>query len=107
MADGKISIEFDIPVEKVHSDTELINNYLSGIGKDAGSEMDRSFSDNADEMVKKSQATSNEIDQTLGKEHKTKITADGSNAENEIKKIDEKYSRKAVTDKFIKFMEEE
>nr|WP_321314924.1 tape measure protein [uncultured Ligilactobacillus sp.] len=91
MADGKISIEFDIPVEKVHSDTELINNYLSGIGKDAGSEMDRSFSDNADEMVKKSQATSNEIDQTLGKEHKTKITADGSNAENEIKKIDEKY----------------
>lgn len=91
MADGKISIEVDVPVEKVHSDTELVNKYLSEIGQNAGDELDTNFSDNVDQVVKKSQEISEKLDKTLGKEHKTKITADGSEAKKEANELDKKY----------------
>ena len=80
MADGTIKIDIDIPVNKVKSDTQEINHMVENIGKNAGKDMDRSFKKNAESVKREAKSTGEAIDKDIGKEHKTKIKVDGSEA---------------------------
>ena len=80
MADGTIKIDIDIPVNKVKSDTQEINHMVENIGKNAGKDMDSSFKKNAESVKHEAKSTGQAIDKDIGKEHKTKIKVDGSEA---------------------------
>ena len=80
MADGTIKIDIDIPVNKVKSDTQEINHMVENIGKNAGKDMDSSFKKNAESVKHEAKSTGEAIDKDIGKEHKTKIKVDGSEA---------------------------
>ena len=80
MADGTIKIDIDIPVNKVKSDTQEINHMVENIGKNAGKDMDSSFKKNAESVKREAKSTGEAIDKDIGKEHKTKIKVDGSEA---------------------------
>ncbi len=80
MADGTIKIDIDIPVNKVKSDTQEINHMVENIGKNAGKDMDSSFKKNAESVKREAKSTGQAIDKDIGKEHKTKIKVDGSEA---------------------------
>ena len=80
MADGTIKIDIDIPVNKVKSDTQEINHMVENIGKNAGKDMDSSFKKNAENVKHEAKSTGEAIDKDIGKEHKTKIKVDGSEA---------------------------
>ena len=80
MADGTIKIDIDIPVNKVKSDTQEINHMVEKIGKNAGKDMDSSFKKNAESVKHEAKSTGEAIDKDIGKEHKTKIKVDGSEA---------------------------
>lgn len=80
MADGTIKIDIDIPVNKVKSDTQEINYMVENIGKNAGKDMDSSFKKNAESVKREAKSTGQVIDKDIGKEHKTKIKVDGSEA---------------------------
>lgn len=80
MADGTIKIDIDIPVNKVKSDTQEINHMVENIGKNAGKDMDSSFKKNAESVKHEAKSTGEAIDKDIGREHKTKIKVDGSEA---------------------------
>lgn len=80
MADGTIQIDVEIPVNKVKSDAQEIDNILQKVGKDSGNKLDESFNKNAEKVKRKAKETSKAIDNSLGKNHKTKIIADNSDA---------------------------
>ena len=80
MADGTIKIDIDIPVNKVKSDSHAVNEELERIGKNAGKDMDSSFKKNAESVKREAKSTGQVIDKDIGKEHKTKIKVDGSEA---------------------------
>lgn len=80
MADGTIKIDIDIPVNKVKSDTQEINHMVENIGKNAGKDMDSSFKKNTESVKREAKSTGQVIDKDIGKEHKTKIKVDGSEA---------------------------
>ena len=80
MADGTIKIDIDIPVNKVKSDTQEINHMVENVGKNAGKDMDSSFKKNAESVKHEAKSTGQAIDKDIGKEHKTKIKVDGSEA---------------------------
>lgn len=80
MADGTIKIDIDIPVNKVKSDSHAVNEELECIGKNAGKDMDSSFKKNAETVKREAKSTGQAIDKDIGKEHKTKIKVDGSEA---------------------------
>lgn len=80
MADGTIKIDIDIPINKVKSDTQEINHMVENIGKNAGKDMDSSFKKNAESVKREAKSTGQVIDKDIGKEHKTKIKVDGSEA---------------------------
>ena len=80
MADGTIKIDIDIPVNKVKSDSRAVNEELERIGKNAGKDMDSSFKKNAESVKHEAKSTGQAIDKDIGKEHKTKIKVDDSEA---------------------------
>ena len=84
MADGTIKIDIDIPVNKVKSDTQEINHMVENIGKNAGKDMDSSFKKNADSVKREAKSTGESIDKSIGREHKTKIKVDSSEAKTKI-----------------------
>ena len=84
MADGTIKIDIDIPVNKVKSDSHVVNEELERIGKNAGKDMDSSFKKNADSVKREAKSTGEDIDKSIGKEHKTKIEVDSSKAKTQI-----------------------
>lgn len=84
MADGTIKIDIDIPVNKVKSDSHAVNEELERIGKNAGKDMDSSFKKNADSVKREAKSTSESIDKSIGREHKTKIKVDSSAAKTKI-----------------------
>lgn len=84
MADGTIKIDIDIPVNKVKSDSHAVNEELERIGKNAGKDMDSSFKKNADSVKREAKSTGESIDKSIGKEHKTKIEVDSSEAKTKI-----------------------
>lgn len=84
MADGTIKIDIDIPVNKVKSDSHAVNEELERIGKNAGKDMDSSFKKNADSVKREAKSTSESIDKSIGREHKTKIKVDSSEVKTKI-----------------------
>ena len=84
MADGTIKIDIDIPVNKVKSDSHAVNEELERIGKNAGKDMDSSFKKNAESVKREAKSTSESIDKSIGREHKTKIKVDSSEAKTKI-----------------------
>ncbi|MBI1695155.1 tape measure protein [Lactobacillus crispatus] len=84
MADGTIKIDIDIPVNKVKSDSHAVNEELERIGKNAGKDMDSSFKKNADNVKREAKSTGESIDKSIGREHKTKIKVDSSEAKTKI-----------------------
>ena len=84
MADGTIKIDIDIPVNKVKSDSHAVNEELERIGKNAGKDMDSSFKKNAETVKREAKSTGESIDKSIGKEHKTKIKVDSSEAKTKI-----------------------
>lgn len=100
MADGTIKIDIDIPVNKVKSDSHAVNEELERIGKNAGKDMDSSFKKNADSVRREAKSASESIDKSIGREHKTEIKVDSSEAKtkiNETKHDLDKISKKHET----------
>lgn len=67
MADGKIVIDIDIPVDKVKTDAQLIDQVLNALGKDAGKELDNSFEQSTNQVKQDADDTSKEVNEKLGK----------------------------------------
>lgn len=67
MADGKITIDIDIPVDKVKTDAQLIDQILNSLGRDAGKELDSSFEESTDKVKQKADETSKDVDEKLSK----------------------------------------
>lgn len=67
MADGKITIDIDIPVDKVKTDAQLIDQILNSLGRDAGKELDSSFEESTDKVKQKANETSKDVDEKLSK----------------------------------------
>ncbi|WP_144231780.1 aggregation-promoting factor C-terminal-like domain-containing protein [Lactobacillus gasseri] len=67
MADGKIVIDIDIPVDKVKTDAQLIDQILNSLGRDAGKELDSSFEESTDKVKQKADETSKDVDEKLSK----------------------------------------
>lgn len=67
MADGKITIDIDIPVDKVKTDAQLIDQILNSLGRDAGKELDSSFEESTDKVKQKADETSKDVDEKLNK----------------------------------------
>lgn len=67
MADGRITIDIDIPVDKVKTDAQLIDQILNSVGRDAGKELDSSFEESTDKVKQKADETSKDVDEKLSK----------------------------------------
>lgn len=67
MADGKITIDIDIPVDKVKTDAQLIDQILNSLGRDAGKELDSSFEESTDKVKQNADETSKDVDEKLSK----------------------------------------
>ncbi len=76
MADGKIVIDIDIPVDKVKTDAQLIDQVLNAMGKDAGKELDNSFEQSTSKVKQKADETSKEVNQKLSKPVELKTELD-------------------------------
>ncbi|GAB2065995.1 aggregation-promoting factor C-terminal-like domain-containing protein [Lactobacillus gasseri] len=65
MADGKITIDIDIPVDKVKTDAQLIDQILNSIGRDAGKELDSSFEESTNKVKQDADDASKEVNDKL------------------------------------------
>ena len=93
MADGTISIDVDIPVNKVKTDTELIDKALNSIGKGAGKDLDKSFSENADKAKHTATSTAQKIKDVFDRPVKTKLDADDSDVKRKSSEAKEKLDK--------------
>ena len=89
MADGKIVIDIDIPVDKVKTDAQLIDQVLNALGKDAGKELDNSFEQSTDKVKQEADETSKEVNQKLSKPVKFKWTLDNKDVKDKTQQTDE------------------
>lgn len=76
MADGKIVIDIDIPVDKVKTDAQLIDQVLNALGKDAGKKLDNSFEQSTSKVKQEADETSKEVNQKLSKPVELKAELD-------------------------------
>lgn len=89
MADGKIVIDIDIPVDKVKTDAQLIDQVLNALGKDAGKELDNSFEQSTSKVKQKADETSKEVNQKLSKPVQFKWTLDNKDVKDKTQQTDE------------------
>ncbi|WP_304228425.1 tape measure protein [Lactobacillus kitasatonis] len=87
MADGTITIDVDIPTGKVKSDVQAINDEVNRIGNKAGNKLDENLDKNLNKAKSKASQTGKEIDRNLGKDHKTKITVEDSEAKHKANEL--------------------
>lgn len=87
MADGTITIDVDIPTGKVKSDVQAINEEVNRIGNKAGNKLDENLDKNLNKAKSKASQTGKEIDRNLGKDHKTKITVEDSEAKHKTNEL--------------------
>ena len=90
MADGKIVIDIDIPVDKVKTDAQLIDQVLNALGKDAGKELDNSFEQSTNKVKQEADETSKEVNQKLSKPVEFKWTLDNKDVKDKTQQTDEK-----------------
>lgn len=89
MADGKIVIDIDIPVDKVKTDAQLIDQVLNALGKDAGKELDSSFEQSTSKVKQEADETSKEVNQKLNKPVQFKWTLDNKDVKDKTQQTDE------------------
>lgn len=89
MADGKIVIDIDIPVDKVKTDAQLIDQVLNSLGKDAGKELDNSFEQSTSKVKQEADETSKEVNQKLSKPVEFKWTLDNKDVKDKTQQTDE------------------
>lgn len=89
MADGKIVIDIDIPVDKVKTDAQLIDQVLNALGKNAGKELDNSFEQSTNKVKQEVDETSKEVNQKLSKPVKFKWTLDNKDVKDKTQQTDE------------------
>lgn len=89
MADGKIVIDIDIPVDKVKTDAQLIDQVLNALGKDAGKELDSSFEQSTNKVKQEADDTSKEVNQKLSKPVQFKWTLDNKDVKDKTQQTDE------------------
>lgn len=89
MADGKIVIDIDIPVDKVKTDAQLIDQVLNALGKDAGKELDSSFEQSTNKVKQEADDTSKEVNQKLSKPVQFKWTLDNKDVKDKTRQTDE------------------
>lgn len=89
MADGKIVIDIDIPVDKVKTDAQLIDQVLNALGKNAGKELDNSFEQSTNQVKQEADETSKEVNQKLSKPVKFKWTLDNKDVKDKTQQTDE------------------
>lgn len=89
MADGKIVIDIDIPVDKVKTDAQLIDQVLNALGKDAGKELDNSFEQSTNKVKQEADETSKEVNQKLSKPVQFKWTLDNKDVKDKTQQTDE------------------
>ncbi len=89
MADGKIVIDIDIPVDKVKTDAQLIDQVLNALGKDAGKELDNSFEQSTSKVKQEADETSKEVNQKLSKPVQFKWTLDNKDVKDKTQRTDE------------------
>lgn len=89
MADGKIVIDIDIPVDKVKTDAQLIDQVLNALGKDAGKELDNSFEQSTSKVKQEADDTSKEVNQKLSKPVQFKWTLDNKDVKDKTQQTDE------------------
>ena len=85
MADGKITIDIDIPVDKVKTDAQLIDQILNSLGRDAGKELDSSFEESTDKVKQKADETSKDVDEKLSKPVDIKADLDNKDVQEKSK----------------------
>ena len=81
MADGKIVIDIDIPVDKVKTDAQLIDQVLNALGKNAGKELDNSFEQSTNKVKQDADDTSKEVNEKLGKSVDIKADLDNKDVQ--------------------------
>lgn len=89
MADGKIVIDIDIPIDKVKTDAQLIDQILNALGKDAGKELDNSFEQSTSKVKQEADETSKEVNQKLSKPVQFKWTLDNKDVKDKTQQTDE------------------
>ena len=89
MADGKIVIDIDIPVDKVKTDAQLIDQVLNALGKDSGKELDSSFEQSTNKVKQEADDTSKEVNQKLSKPVQFKWTLDNKDVKDKTQQTDE------------------
>lgn len=108
MADGKIVIDIDIPVDKVKTDAQLIDQVLNALGKDAGKELDNSFEQSTEKVKQEADETSKEVNQKLSKPVQFKWTLDNKDVKDKTQQTDEEIKSvpKEVETKFSAVIDE-
>ena len=89
MADGKIVIDIDIPIDKVKTDAQLIDQVLNALGKDAGKELDNSFEQSTSKVKQEADETSKEVNEKLSKPVQFKWTLDNKDVKDKTQQTDE------------------
>lgn len=100
MADGTIKIDVDIPVGKVKSDAQEINDELNKIGNHSGDKLDQHLRENSSKAKSTAKETERSLDQSLNKDYKSKIKVDSSEAKrgaDEVKSSLEKVPKEKET----------
>ena len=93
MADGKIVIDIDIPVDKVKTDAQLIDQVLNALGKDAGKELDNSFEQSTSKVKQEADETSKEVNQKLSKPVQFKWTLDNKDVKEKAQQSKEEVNK--------------
>lgn len=104
MADGKIVIDIDIPVDKVKTDAQLIDQILNSLGGDAGKELDSSFEESTDKVKQKADETSKDVDEKLSKPVDIKADLDTKEVQektNQTKKDLDSVPKKTKTEQTV------
>lgn len=86
-ADGVVTLDFDVPIDKLESDITKANQIIKNVGKDAGGQMDQSFRNNSEKVKNTADTTSQHIKSQLDKKVETKISANTTEAKKNIDDI--------------------
>ncbi|MDN6256449.1 MAG: tape measure protein [Tetragenococcus halophilus] len=82
-SDAQINIDVMLNnLPKFKSDVKLINDILADVGDQTGDKMDDSFSDSASKVSDEAKATEKVVDESLGKEVTTQLSADDTDVTN-------------------------
>jgi SLT domain-containing protein len=91
MSDGQVVIDVQLgDKSKIQSDAKVINEILKVLGINAGDQMDKNFSKNADAVTKESKDTADKVKSNLEKPINQKINTDSKQAVNDAQTAHEK-----------------